>query len=325
MKKISLFLLYLCMFIPISVVYAYSEYIIASGKNIGIELKSNYALIVGSYDIGSYNPLIDTDLKIGDKIIKINDFNVSSVYDIEDIVNNQNSNTLEVTYLRGSEEYKTDIKVYQEDNTLRTGLYIKDTIRGVATLTYIDPGNNSTFGALGHEILERTTKSRFESDKGTIFSSTVTSITKSEDGNPGEKNSRSDSSKVIGNVKENTQSGIFGSYIDSLPNTKLYKVAKPEEIKLGNAKMMTVIEEEKVEMFDINIIKINNNSKTKNILFEVTDKTLLEKTGGIIQGMSGSPIIQGDNIIGAVNYVLVDATNKGYGIFITNMLEEAEK
>ena len=89
--------------------------------------------------------------------------------------------------------------------------------------------------------------------------------------------------------------------------------------------MMTVIEEEKVEMFDINIIKINNNSKTKNILFEVTDKTLLEKTGGIIQGMSGSPIIQGDNIIGAVNYVLVDATNKGYGIFITNMLEEAEK
>lgn len=191
-------------------------------------------------------------------------------------------------------------------------------------MTFIDVKNNYTFGALGHEILEKTTKSKFDLTNGTIFSSTVTSITKSDDGNPGEKNARSDSTDIYGTVDENTESGIFGTYKKSLPNQKLYKVASPSEIKQGSAKILTVIKDNTVEEFDINILRINENSDSKNILFEVTDERLLEKTGGIVQGMSGSPIIQGDNIIGAVNFVLVDSPDKGYGIFITNMLEEAE-
>ena len=172
--------------------------------------------------------------------------------------------------------------------------------------------------------MEKSTKSKFDSTSGTIFSSSVTGITKSSNGNPGEKNARSDASNVYGTVKENTESGIFGTYTKSLPNQKLYKVATPDEIKQGSAKILTVISDNKVEEFNINIIRINKNSSTKNILFEITDKKLLEATGGIVQGMSGSPIIQGDNIIGAVNFVLVDKPEKGYGIFITNMLEEAE-
>ena len=128
---------------------------------------------------------------------------------------------------------------------------------------------------------------------------------------------------MLGTVVENTSSGVFGIYTGKLPNTKKYRVASFEDIKLGPAKMLTVIEGNKVSEFEINIIKINNNSNTKNILFEVTDEDLLEKTGGIVQGMSGSPIIQGEYIVGAVNYVLVDSPTKGYGIFITNMLEEA--
>ena len=196
-------------------------------------------------------------------------------------------------------------------------------LRGVGTVTFYEP-STKTFGALGHEILEKSTKSKFESDTGTIFYSTVTGINKSADGNPGEKNAISNSLAVYGNVLENTTSGIFGKYTDQLPNNKLYKVAEPSEINLGEAQILTVIDGEKVEAFKINILKINMNSNTKNILFEVTDDNLLKKTGGIVQGMSGSPIIQGDKIVGAVNFVVVDKTNKGYGIFITTMLKEAE-
>ena len=262
-------------------------------------------------------------MQVGDKILKINGIAVSSSAEVEQTINNINKDEITITYERDNAEYRTNINLYLEDNEYKTGLYIKDTIRGVATLTYIDV-ENKQFGALGHEIIEKSTKNKFEMTSGSIFKSTVTGITKSTDGNPGEKNARSYSSDVYGNVSENTTSGIFGTYTDTIPNAKMYKVATSDEIKLGNAQILTVIDGNNIETFDINIIKINNNSNTKNILFEVTDQSLLEKTGGIVQGMSGSPIVQGNNIIGAVNYVLVDKTNKGYGIFITKMLEEAE-
>lgn len=322
MKKYILYLLTIYLFIPISV-FAYSDYLIASGQNIGVELKSDYALIVGSYKINNYNVLTDTDLKIGDKIIKINNETITSIENMQQIINSLNTNEITVTYIRGDKEHTETIPLYKENGEYKTGLYVRDMIRGVATLTYID-AENKTYGALGHEILEKSTKSKFDAKNGTIFSSTVTSVTKSNNGDPGEKNARSDSSNVYGTVDENTTSGVFGKYTKSLPNSKLYKVASPNEIKQGKAQILTVIEGNNVEAFDINIIRTNENSNSKNILFEVTDERLLEKTGGIVQGMSGSPIIQGDNIIGAVNFVLVDSPNKGYGIFITNMLEEAE-
>ena len=322
MKKYILYLLTIYLFIPISV-FAYSDYLIASGQNIGVELKSDYALIVGSYKINNYNVLTDTDLKIGDKITKINNKRVTSIENMQQIINSLNTNEITVTYIRGDKEHTETIPLYKENGEYKTGLYVRDMIRGVATLTYIDT-ENKTYGALGHEILEKSTKSKFDAKNGTIFSSTVTSVTKSNNGDPGEKNARSDSSDVYGTVDENTTSGVFGKYTKSLPNSKLYKVASPNEIKQGKAQILTVIEGNNVEAFNINIIKTNENSNSKNILFEVTDERLLEKTGGIVQGMSGSPIIQEDKIVGAVNFVLVDSPDKGYGIFITNMLEEAE-
>lgn len=322
MKKLTLYALLIYFIFPLSV-FAYSDYIMASGKNIGIELKSNNVIIVGAYNINNHNVLQESELKLGDKVIKINDYEITSVENMQKTINKINADNVQVTYKRNNSLYKTTLNLYKENDEYRTGLYVRDTIRGVATLTYIDT-NNKTFGALGHEILEKSTKSKFESDTGTIFYSTVTGITKSSDGNPGEKNAFSDSHAVYGEVVENTTSGIFGNYTSTLPQSKMYKVAKPEDINLGEAKILTVIDGDKVEEFNINILKINPNSNTKNILFEVTDKNLIAKTGGIVQGMSGSPIIQGDNIVGAVNFVVVDKTNKGYGIFITTMLEEAE-
>ena len=299
MKKFTLFLLILYLIIPVSV-FAYSDYVIAS---------VHYVKKNGEY--------LSIDESAEDLKSFARDFYQGDIYGL------LSNDEVTITYERNDKEYQSTIKLHKEGNEYKTGLYIKDTIRGVATLTYIDV-DNKTFGALGHEIIEKSTKSKFDMTTGSIYKSTVTSITRSEDGNPGEKNAQSDSSSIYGDVFENTTSGIFGAYTDDIPNAKMYKVATSDEIKLGEASILTVIDGNNVEEFDINIIKINENSNTKNILFEVTDEELLNKTGGIVQGMSGSPIIQGDNIIGAVNYVLVDKTDKGYGIFITNMLEEAE-
>ena len=322
MKKFISFMLVLYLFIPVSV-FAYSDYVMASGKNIGIELKSDYVLVVGSYDINNHNILYESELQIGDKIKEVNGISVNSAYELNEAINKINKDNITVTYLRDDTIKKANIKLYKDGNNYKSGLYVKDTIRGVATLTYMDV-DNKTYGALGHEIIEKTTKSKFDLSSGTIFKSTVTGITKSYDGTPGEKNARSESSEVYGDVVENTQSGLFGNYTDTIPNSKMYKVVTSDEIKLGSAKILTTIKDEEIASYDIDILRINNNSKTKNILFEVTDKNLLDIAGGIVQGMGGSPIIQGDNIVGAVNYVLVDKTNRGYGIFITNMLEEAE-
>ena len=163
-----------------------------------------------------------------------------------------------------------------------------------------------------------------EVKNGTIFSSSVTRIDRSSNGNPGSKNALFYSEDIKGTIFKNSHSGIFGTYTGTLPSKKEYLVAEPADIQLGEAKMLTVIEGETIEEYDIEILKLNKNDTNKNILFEITDSQLLEHTGGVVQGMSGSTIIQGDYIIGAVNYVVVDNPNRGYGIFITNMLKEME-
>ena len=323
MKKFTRYLLLIYLFIPISV-FAYSDYIMASGKNIGIELKSNNVIIVGSYNIDNYNVLIESDLKIGDKILKVNDYDITSAVSLQNAINKINASVVSITYKRSNKIYKTDIKLQKEDGEYKTGLYVRDSIRGVATLTYIDATNN-TFGALGHEILERTTKEKFEIKDGKIFKSDVTGISRSEPGTAGEKNAQYNKNEVYGNINKNTISGIFGDYIDKFPYDTTLKVGTKDDVKEKEAIIRTVINENEIQEYKIKILKVNKNSDTKNILFEITDEQLLNKTGGVVQGMSGSPIIQDNLIVGAVTHVIVNDTKKGYGIFITTMLEESEK
>lgn len=326
-RKFTAFVLLLLtnIIMPLNV-FAYSDYILAGGENIGIELDSNGVIIVGTYDVNNVSPAKDAKLNVGDKIISINDSKVSSIEEMLNAINNSSDNTkIEVGYVRANKELSTTLNLIMDsDNVYKTGLYVKDSINGVGTLTFIDP-NTNIYGALGHEITEKTTGQKLEIKDGKIYSSEVTGITPSNEGNPGEKNARYDVDDIFGNITENSTSGIFGTYTATLPDTKLYKVVSPDEIKLGKASILTVTSGTEVKEYSINILKINKDSETtKNILFEVTDNELLKISGGIVQGMSGSPIIQGDNIIGAVTHVVVDDCTKGYGIFITNMLEEAE-
>ena len=162
-----------------------------------------------------------------------------------------------------------------------------------------------------------------EVKSGNIYNSDVINVERSENGNPGSKVASLKLDEEKGTIFENTNKGIFGYYTSNLPTKNKYEVVDITKVKLGDASILTVVNGNEVKEYKINILKITDDD-TKNFLFKVTDKDLLAKTGGIVQGMSGSPIIQGKYIIGAVTHVVIDKPEEGYGISITNMLEEAE-
>lgn len=325
LKKTCITLLLSFFIIPINAL-AYSDQIIVGGENIGITLNSTGILIVGVYDVNNSSPASDAGLKSGDMITTVNKEKVNNIEEMAQKINDSSKDSVSVGYLRDGKKETTTLKLYKDENNVyKTGLYVKDSVTGIGTLTFIDP-ETKLFGALGHEIQEQTTGKLLEIKDGKIFDSTVTGVVPSSDGTPGEKKAKYDANKTVGDVATNTTQGIFGTYTSELPNKDTYKVAKPSQIKTGKAKILTVLNGSEIKEYEINITKINEGKqKNKNFVFEITDKELLDKTNGIIQGMSGSPIIQGEYVIGAVTHVVVDNTHKGYGIFITNMLEEAEK
>ncbi len=321
-KKFIVFLIMTILF-PLNVL-AYSSEVILGGNTIGIDIKSNGIMIIGFYKVNGKYP--NDGLVEGDIIIKINDKDVSSISEltkaIEDSLNNNEK--VHVTYKRGNNTRKTELKLTQENGIYKTGLYVKDSITGIGTLTFIDPESNM-YGALGHEIQEASTSKIVEVKSGTIFKNSITDIDISKDGKPGSKNAKFYYNTTYGDIVKNTKYGIYGNYNKSFSNEKLISVAKPEEIKTGKAYIYTVLEDETVEEFEIYISKVNQNSEIKNMTFLITDERLLAKTGGIVQGMSGSPIVQDGKLIGAVTHVVTDNVKMGYGIFITTMLEESEK
>ncbi len=318
----NLIFTFLLLFISMpQIIYAYSDYVVASCENIGIKLNSNGVLVVGLYEIDNKFPAKESGIKIGDLIISIDDKKISNIEQLVNEIQNSDGN-IKIGYIRNNKESFTNLKLYKENNFYKTGMYVKDSITGIGTLTYIDP-NTKIFGALGHEIAEKNTGMILNIKDGVIFESKVTNIDPSSNGIPGSKNATFNFNNIKGNIYENTNKGVFGIYSNNINNNQLYKVATIDEINLGNAKILTVIKNNEVEAFDINILKVSDNA-TKSILFEVTDEKLLDKSNGIVQGMSGSPIIQNNKIIGAVTHVVVDNPKKGYGILITNMLEEGE-
>ena len=309
---------------PVSTL-AYSDYIYLGGNTLGIEVNCDGILIIGFYQInGDYNKG-NNKLQVGDYIKKVNGVEVNTLNELsKEIEKYINEGKVEITFRRNNEELKTILKLIKDEGTYKTGLYVKDSIIGIGTLTYIDP-ETGIYGALGHEIIEGNSKSLVEIKDGSIFKNQIISIDKSSIGHAGSKNAKYLYNTIYGNIFKNTNHGIFGKYKANTENFELIKVAKINDVKIGKAYISTVLNGEKVENFEIEIKKINETSDTKNITFEITDKILLDKTGGVVQGMSGSPIIQNNMIVGVVTHVIVDNPYTGYGLFITKMLEEGEK
>lgn len=311
--------------------------IIPGGQTIGVKLKSAGVLVVGHHLVTvdankKTSPGEEAKIQMGDLIVSMNGTKINDVSEVSEIVTKagENGQSLEVEIMRNNELMKLQIKpVYDiNDKAYRLGLYIRDSAAGVGTLTFYAP-DQKIYGALGHIITDMDTQTPITVGGGEIVHSNVTSIAKSQNGEPGEKHAQFfKESKVLGNIEKNTPFGIFGK-MSSLPDHGLAKepipVAFSEEVKEGPAQIYTVVNGQKVEKFDIEITHVMHQDfpATKGLVIKITDPKLLEKTGGIVQGMSGSPIIQNGKIIGAVTHVFVNDPTSGYGCFIEWMLQDA--
>lgn len=317
MKKIIWLLVLLMPFY----VFAYSKYIIPGGDTLGIEVNSKGLVVVGFYNVNGNQ--INNDLKIGDRIIKVNDISINKITDLNKLIKKYDKDELFITYVRNDKEYEDRLEVLLSNGTYKTGLYVKESVLGIGTLTYIDP-STGVYGILGHSLNLSQTNQKFVVKDGFSYEAVVTNFIKSNNGNPGSKNADIDKDNVFGTVEVNTDYGVFG-IIDEDTNKGLLEVGDIDDIKVGVAYIRTTNEKNEVINYEINIIEVNENNTDRNIYFEVVDERLIKMSGGIVQGMSGSPIIQGDYIIGAVTRVLVDDVSKGYGISIVTMLEEGDK
>lgn len=320
-KKILLLMLLL---IPMNLL-AYSENIIVGGETIGIEAYSKGVVVVGFYKVnGKY--IASETLKVGDTILEIEGVSVSSIKEMTSLIDkNIKNGKVNALIKRNNKTKKVVLNLVKDGSVYKTGLYIKEKVTGIGTLTYIDP-ETKIYGSLGHEIMISESTNRVEVRKGEIYKSFVNGIDRSINGRVGSKNASIDYQTELGTVTKNTSVGIYGIYNKTI-NKETTNVAKWEEINLGKAVIRTITDGSKIEEYEIEITSLNRNAidTNKSITFKVTDKTLMEKTGGIVQGMSGSPIIQNGKIIGAVTHVVIDEVNKGYAVFIRTMLEEGER
>lgn len=324
-KKLQILFLLLILSIP-SIVFAYSDYIIPGGENIGIKINSKYVTVVGFYKVGDTYIGEDAGFKIGDKLTKIENEEITSIDSMINLVDKyKDKSEIKINLLRDGKTLTTNLSLKIDENGVyKTGLYVKDQVNGIGTLTYIDPTTN-IYGALGHEIADKTTLQKVEIKNGKIFKSEITGIKPSKDGEPGEKKAKLFMDDILGDIRINHESGIFGTFTEQISESNVIEVGRPDDVKLGKAIIRTVVNSSEIGQYEIEILEIDKNSATKNILFKITDKKLLDETGGVVAGMSGSPIIQNNKIIGAVTHVIVNDSDKGYGIFITTMLEEGEK
>ncbi len=301
--------------------------VIPVGKIIGLKLYTNGVLIVGMSEIENVNhqkerPYENLNIQEGDTILKVNDLEIQTIENLQKEINKSDGKNIDLTILKEDGTIETsNIKPVKVSNTeYKLGLWVKDAATGVGTLTYYEP-NSKSFAALGHGITDSDTDKLIDIDSGNIVTSKIVSIQKGEQGKPGEIRGSIINQPTIGKVYKNTEFGIYGE-LTNLSNIKFnysnkLKVALRDEIQEGNAKVLCSVDGNEAEEYDIKIEKIykDNNEDNKSMLIEVTDKNLINKTGGIIRGLSGAPIIQNGKFIGAITNVLVNSPTKGYAIF----------
>ena len=312
--------------------------VIPVGKIVGLKLYTNGVLVVGMSEIEDESsrlvkPYENTNIQEGDMIIEINGEEIESIQNLKTVVNNTSGNDVEIKLLRdGTTVVVSNIKpVKVSKDEYKLGLWVKDAATGVGTMTYYEPKSNK-FALLGHGITDADTNSLIYIDSGELVTSKVVSVKKGASGEPGEIRGTILKQKTIGKVNKNTNFGVFGELEDlttlNIDTSKKYKIALRNEIKEGSAKILCSTDDSnKVQEYEIEIEKVytDNDSNNKSMLIRITDDKLIEKTGGIIRGLSGAPIIQNGKFIGAVTNVLVSNPKIGYGIFADLMIKEMNK
>lgn len=302
-----------------------------SGQTILIDAQYEGVLVSGSFEFMCNNKQINShpndSVQITDMIISADHQPVKSSSDLNHIIASQKitNSSVDVVVKRNNQTKNAKLYLYYDDekNSFKTGFYVKDHISGVGTITYYDPQNH-TYGALGHEITEKTTGEIADIHHGSIELGTVIEVEPSVLNQPGQKVSRS-AGNSIGNVLINNEFGLFGKYTQPT-SYQIMEIGIQSDIQLGTASILTVINGTEVQEYQIQITKLHQQDSpdVKGIELVITDKRLLHKSGGIIQGMSGSPIIQNGRIVGALTHMIPSNPHKGYGIYIEWMLKQSD-
>ena len=321
MKKIAIrtFAVLLCICICTISVYG-AEYLIPVGQVIGLELSDNM-VTVAAFDEALGGKARIAGLRVGDKILRIDGKAIHCAEDVRQALARSGGSIQLLLQRKGKQETLTLTPEITKDGP-KLGIYLKEVITGIGTVTYYDP-DSGCFGALGHgvnnpdgEILKLV--------KGSAYAASIASVNKGKCGQPGQLRGMLSSCEPLGILARNTSRGLFGKTQSPWQGTPL-PVAAAGEVQKGSAKILSTVAGTTVQEYSVEILKIypQTRSGDKNMVIRITDEKLLEATGGIVQGMSGSPIIQNGKIVGAVTHVLVNDPTRGYGIFIENMLDAA--
>lgn len=281
--------------------------VVPLGNTIGIKLYSDGVLVIGMTEVEGQQPYKNTGIQEGDLIIQVDNFIVTTTEELIECVNKCDGNNVQIKYVRDGIEHTTSIEpVKTKDDKYKIGLWVRDGAVGIGTATYYEPETKKV-ATLGHGIVDSDTDKLITIECGEIVTCNITKIKKGQEGEPGEIKGTINDEQIIGNINQNTHFGIYGTLSEtntlSINEDNSLEVALREEIKTGKAKILLTLEDGIRKEYEINIKKIytNNNEDNKSMLIEITDKELIAKTGGIIQGMSGAPIIQNNKFVRSYN------------------------
>lgn len=302
--------------------------VFVSGEAFGIKLYTDGVIVVGTKDVEldgkTVNPSKEAGICVGDVIISINGINVYSSDDVIDAINNNNGLDYRIKVKRDGRYKNFTLKpVYSnKEGCYKAGMWVRDSTAGIGTVTFYNK-QSGMFAALGHQINDVDTNEIMPLLEGEAVGATVTGVQSGNKNTAGSLCCRFED-YTVGRLMENTSCGIYGSYTSVSDKTKEYTVAAAQEVKKGSAQIISTVDGNSPQTYDIEIVKVNyKGDGEKDIVFKVKDDKLIEKTGGIVQGMSGSPIIQNNKLVGAVTHVIVDNPKKGYGIFAQTMYEKS--
>lgn len=293
------------------------------GHTVGVKLFADGVLVVGLSD--GETPAKAGGLKKGDIVLAFNGEEIDSTEHLQQLLSENGAEQATVEIRRGAKTMTLPVTPSgSEDGSARLGAWIRDSMAGIGTMTFYDP-ESGVFGALGHGVTDVDTGALMPLERGGIMGSVVKAVKPGESGSPGELRGSFDLTHDSGSLFANTDCGLFGTLEDSVPGAReAVPVAERSETKPGAASILANVEGDSVREYAVEIERIYpGDSPTRNLLLRVTDPALLERTGGIVQGMSGAPILQNGALVGAVTHVLVSDPTRGYGIFIDNMLDAA--
>lgn len=305
--------------------------VIPIGTAIGMKLYTRGVLVVGVSQINNENnektkPYENSGIEQGDTILEVNNNEVTNTNELIQEVNDSNGNPVKIKYLRNNQTKETSITPVKSDNQYKIGLWVRDAAAGIGTLTFYEPSTD-LFMALGHGISDIDTEKIVDIANGELITANIISIQKGAKGTPGEVRGTIDTGNKIGDISKNTNLGVYGRVTNKnyLPvEQQEMEIATRSQIKEGKAQIICQLDNEGPKSYEIEIEKIYsmNNQDNKSMLIKVTDKELINKTGGIIQGMSGAPVIQDGKFVGAVTNVLVNDPTQGYAIFADMMIKQ---